>query len=462
MKGVLTMKRTKFLLRFVAIILVATLAASQFAIALAVSTPSVTVTNAADLLAAIENASEGDVIGIDGQITFDSSMVLGVDGKSITLQKASPNSNIYISSTCSATIKNITFDGAELEGTQPFLHSDSYAWVENCTFQNHSSTGSGAVAIWNGTMEFYNCTFQNNTASQSGHIEIGGMCTGIFEGCTFKKGSTTLGGGAITSNGTCKLKDCLLTENSGTTVGGAIRNSGNLTIENSKIFNNTAEIGADIATGLGNPITFADSASELNAMYAPDGFTAEWVKEKVESPTLGNYISWKLVLTEIPTEPTEPEEPEQTEKPDEPTTPSEPEESKQPTNTTTTTNSTTENNPSSSVRVEEPLGTVENNITLESPSDDVLKAYISAYMTDSSKGGTSTPIEQTITVESPEVGSDEPGTLNINVNIGSDLQEASQIEPMAAGASWYQVAVLCLLFGIFCSIIVLAISFHRK
>lgn len=83
-------------------------------------------------------------------------------------------------------------------------------------------------------------------------------------------------------------------------------------------------------------------------------------------------------------------------------------------------------------------------------------------MTDSSKGGTSTPIEQTITVESPEVGSDEPGTLNINVNIGSDLQEASQIEPMAAGASWYQVAVLCLLFGIFCSIIVLAISFHRK
>lgn len=450
------MKRTRIFTVLLAIILVATLATSQFAIALAASTPSVTVSNATDLLTAIENASEGDVVGIDGQITFDSSMVLGTDGKSITLQKVSPNSNIYISSTCSATIKNITFDGAELEGTQAFLQSDGYAWVENCIFQNHSSTGSGAVSIWNGSMEFYNCTFQNNTASQSSHVDIGGMCSGIFEGCTFKYGSTTLGGGAISSSGNCELKDCLLTENSGTTVGGAIRNSGNLVIENSKIFNNTAEIGADIATGLGSPIAFADSASELNAMYAPDGFTAEWVKEKVESPTLGNFISWKLVLTEIPTEPDEPEQP------DEPATPSEPEESKQPTNTTTTTNSTTENNPSSSVRVEEPLGTVENNITLESPSDDVLKAYISAYMTNSDKGGTTTPVEQVVTVESPEAGSDEPGTLNINVNIGSDLQEASQTEPVAAGASWYQVAVLCLLFGILCSMIMLAISFWKK
>lgn len=458
MKGVLTMKRTK-ILNVSAIILIVALAISQITVALAASSPSVKVTNATDLITAIENAADGDIIGIDGQITFDSSMVFGADGKRITLQKASPNSYIYISSTCSATIKNITFDGANLDGTQAFLQSDSYAWVENCIFQNHSSTGSGAVAIWNGTMEFYNCTFQNNTASQSGHIEIGGMCTGIFEGCTFKKGSTTLGGGAITNSGNCKLKDCLLTENSGTTVGGAIRNSGNLTIENSKIFNNTAEIGADIATGLENPIAFADSASELNAMYAPDGFTAEWQKEKIESPTLGNYISWKLVLTEIPTEPTEPTEPE---KPDEPVTPSEPEESKQPTNTTTTTNSTTENNPSSSVRVEEPLGTVENNITLESPSDDVLKAYISAYMTNSGKGGTTTPVEQVVTVESPEAGSDEPGTLNINVNIGSDLQEASQTEPVAAGASWYQVAVLCLLFGILCSMIMLAISFWKK
>lgn len=444
------MKRTRFLTILLAVALVLPTVLYSVPKVLAASSPSVKVTNATDLITAIENAADGDIIGIDGQITFDSSMVFGADGKRITLQKASPNSYIYISSTCSATIKNITFDGANMDGTQAFLQSDSYAWVENCIFQNHSSTGSGAVAIWNGTMEFYNCTFQNNTASQSGHIEIGGMCNGIFENCTFKKGSTTNGGGAITNSGTCKLKDCILTDNSGSTVGGAIRNSGILTIENSKIFKNTAEIGADIATGLENPITFADSASELNALYASDGFTAEWVKETVDNPLLGKYVSWKLVLTEIPTE-TEPPK----EEPTKPTESSEPKEEQKPTT------STTENNPSSSIRIDEPIGSIENNITLESLSDDVLKAYITAYMTDLSKGNTTTPIEQKVTVEAPEAGSDEPGTLNINVNIGSALQE-KEITPIETGVTWYQVAVLCLLFGILCSLIMLAISFKRK
>ena len=449
------MKRTRKLTFLLVIALISTMALCMPK-ALAASVPDVTVNNSTDLLDAIENASDGAVIGIDGQITFDTNMILGDDSKKITLQRASPNSYIFISSACSATIRNITFDGANLEGTQAFLQSDSYAWVENCTFQNHSSTGNGAVSIWNGTMEFYNCTFQNNTASQGGHIEISGMCTGIFEGCTFKNGSTTFGAGAIVNNGTCKLKNCLLTENSGTTVGGAIRNSGVLTIENSKIFKNTAEIGADIATGLNNPITFVDSASELNALYASDSFTAEWVKEKVESPTLGNYISWKLVLTEITATPEAPKET------DKSVTPTETDKEKSEQPTSTTSNSSIENNPSASVKIDEPMGNVENNITVESPSDAVLKAYISAYMNDSGKDGTTTPIQQTITVKGTEADSDEPGTLNINVNVGSDLQEASQTETVEAGASWYQVAVLCLLFGILCSIIVLAISFHKK
>lgn len=264
-----------------------------------------------------------------------------------------------------------------------------------------------------------------------------------------------MGGGAIVNNGTCKLKDCLLTENSGTTVGGAIRNSGVLTIENTKIFKNSAEIGADISTGLENPITFVDSATELNALYAPDGFTAEWQKETIENPTLGNYVSWKLLLTEIPTEPTEPEPQEPKEEPKE-----QPKE--EPKQQTTTTNESTENSPSASVRIDEPLGTVENNITVESPSEEVLKGYISAYMTNSGNGGTTTPIEQTITVESPEGASDKPDTLNININLGSELQQASRAEAVEVGITWYQVAVLCLLFGILCSVIVLAISFFRK
>ena len=183
----------------------------------------------------------------------------------------------------------------------------------------------------------------------------------------------------------------------------------------------------------------------MNTLYASDGFTAEWVKETIESPEYGEYISWKLLLTEIPSEPEQPDEPEES---TEPVEPSEPDKGNQP--TTTTNNSSTENNLSASVRIDEPLGNIENNITVEGPSDDVLKAYISAYMTDSGKGNTTTPIQQTITVEGTEAGSDEPGTLNINVNVGSDIQEDVQSISNENNLSWYQMIILCLIVAILC------------
>lgn len=443
------MKRTRILSLFLAIALVATMATSHITTAFAAGEPTATVTTSEELLAAIADAEDGAVIGIDGQITFDASMILGDENKKITLQKVNPNSSIYISSTCSATIKNIIFDGAELEGTQPFLQSDSYAWVEDCTFQNHSSTGSGAVAIWNGTIEFYNCLFENNTASQGGHISIDGMCNGIFEDCTFKNGSASFGGGAIVSSGTCRIKNCLFADNNGTTVGGAIRNSGVLTIENSKFNGNVAEIGSDIATGTGNPVTFIDSAAELNALYAADGVTAEWVTGTILNPEHGDYITWELVLTAIPEEPTEPEQPDEPTPPTEPVTPTEP---TQPNNT----NNSVESNPSTKITVDEPLGNVENHITVTTPSDNAAQAYINGYMAGNGQGGTSTPIEQTIRVEAAQAPTDnpsDPNSLNINITVGSDLPQSTEAVQAEPQITWYHVAVLCLLVAILCFLI---------
>lgn len=76
--------------------------------------------------------------------------------------------------------------------------------------------------------------------------------------------------------------------------------------------------------------------------------------------------------------------------------------------------------------------------------------------------GSGEPIEQTITIQSsPEgngSGSLEGMTLNVNVNIGSenaaDQQEAlSPSTVQQSGASWYQVAVLCLLSAILVCVI---------
>ena len=455
------MKRTRIFALFLVIALIVSMASGYITQASALEEPSVTVSTLDELLTAIAEAEDGAVIGLDGQIILTYSVMLGSESKSITLQKVSPNSNIFISSTSSATIRNITFDGAEIEGTQAFLQSDSYVRIKDCVFKNHYSTGygTGAVAIFSGMIEFYNCSFQNNTASQGGHIYIGGMCAANIENCTFTNGS----GSAISNNGTCNIKGSLLTENEGD-VGGAIRNSGILTIENSKIFKNTAEVGNDISTG--SPITFVDSAAELNALYAADGFTAEWVKDTVSSPLHGNYITWELVLTAIPEEPTEPEQPEEPTEPEEPKIPDDSDDKKEETPTQpNNTNNTVASNPTTKITVEEPLGNVENHITITTPSGDAQEAYISGYLNGNNQGGTSTPIEQTIKVEAaqaPTGNTSEPNTLNINITVGSDLPSSTETVQADNQITWYQVAVLCLLFGILCSLIMLSVSFFLK
>ncbi len=72
-------------------------------------------------------------------------------------------------------------------------------------------------------------------------------------------------------------------------------------------------------------------------------------------------------------------------------------------------------------------------------------------------GGSGEPIEQTIRVEAPDGSTGADGmTLNVNVNVGEDGtpdQEAEASPQQQDGASWYQVAVLCLLSAILVCVI---------
>lgn len=71
--------------------------------------------------------------------------------------------------------------------------------------------------------------------------------------------------------------------------------------------------------------------------------------------------------------------------------------------------------------------------------------------------GSGEPIEQTIRVETPDGSTGADGmTLNVNVNVGEDGtpdQEAEASPQQQDGASWYQVAVLCLLSAILVCVI---------
>ena len=71
--------------------------------------------------------------------------------------------------------------------------------------------------------------------------------------------------------------------------------------------------------------------------------------------------------------------------------------------------------------------------------------------------GSGEPIEQTIRVEAPDGSTGADGmTLNVNVNVGEDgtPDQEEEVSPKQQdGASWYQVAVLCLLSAILVCVI---------
>lgn len=528
------------------------------------------VSNADELLAAIESADHGDTIGIDNHIIFRKDFVVGSEEKSITIVRTSRYGYLDFGGTGSSVIQNITFDGGNIQSDYQMVYIDQNITVQDCLFKNCiCSTGQGgAIGIYGGRANFYNCIFENNQSIVGGHVLVNGALYVVFDECVFTKGNAVTRGGAIavSSSTTYEVNNCTITENQTGNYGGGIYNAGRGVLSQTKLYNNTVTLcGTDYASETGATLNFVESVKELEALFEEDGLKPiEW-----EIQTDVGITGAKLILEDItpiepeepdetePTEPDEPtEEPEQPTTPDESETPDEPGES-EPSTDGEQTDDPTEENPSEGDSDTEPdtpqdntpeeippsddegtgepdqqpeentpsNSTVDNSTTNNSVTDnsntdnssttgDIITDNSSRSSTDNSTSsnhesttdnsrysnttdsnntstvnnyytqpgtqpsnnqpevqtivvpvgntGSGEPIEQTITIQSsPEgngSGSLEGMTLNVNVNIGSenaaDQQEAlSPSTVQQSGASWYQVAVLCLLSAILVCVI---------
>lgn len=528
------------------------------------------VSNADELLAAIESADHGETIGIDNHIIFRKDFVVGSEEKSITIVRTSRYGYLDFGGTGSSVIQNITFDGGNIQSDYQMVYIDQNITVQDCVFKNCiCSTGQGgAIGIYGGRANFYNCIFENNQSIVGGHVLVNGALYVVFDECVFTKGNAVTRGGAIavSSSTTYEVNNCTITENQTGNYGGGIYNAGRGVLSQTKLYNNTVTLcGTDYASETGATLNFVESVKELEALFEEDGLKPiEW-----EIQTDVGITGAKLILEDItpiepeepdetePTEPDEPtEEPEQPTTPDESETPDEPGES-EPSTDGEQTDDPTEENPSEGDSDTEPdtpqdntpeeippsddegtgepdqqpeentpsNSTVDNSTTNNSVTDnsntdnssttgDIITDNSSSSSTDNSTSsnhesttdnsrysnttdsnntstvnnyytqpgtqpsnnqpevqtivvpvgntGSGEPIEQTITIQSsPEgngSGSLEGMTLNVNVNIGSenaaDQQEAlSPSTVQQSGASWYQVAVLCLLSAILVCVI---------
>ena len=167
------------------------------------------------------------------------------------------------------------------------------------------------------------------------------------------------------------------------------------------------------------------------------------------------------------TEPEAPDDENPDEEPTTPATPSEPSVNNNSATTTTTTNSNSSTDNSDRSIHSTTTDNSRRTETNDSNNTSTINNYYAQEQQPSGGGesvqtivvpaGSGEPIEQTIRVEAPDGSTGADGmTLNVNVNVGEDGtpdQEAEASPQQQDGASWYQVAVLCLLSAILVCVI---------
>lgn len=306
--------------------------------------PTVIVKNYAQLESALDQAKDGDVIGVSAGIAIKTNVNIGSSDKHITLKRMTAESYILVS-VGKTTFENITFDGASLKSTISFLQSQYEMEANNVVFQNCTSNIGGAISIEDGSATFTNCIFENNTAIAGGHLALKGNSNVIINQCTFTKGTAGNGGAiyVVSANAFCSVLSSVITENSAQDAGGGLANKGQVQIQGTKLYNNYATNGGyDIANLLTGITTLVDSTEELQNLFGDEFKINGWISDSsgvfIPDVDLSREdcllkLDYEEVVEE-PSEPSEPTDPGDTEDPDDTggdtTDPSEPSEGDDP------------------------------------------------------------------------------------------------------------------------------------
>lgn len=275
----------------------------------------VTVSTLEELLQAIDEADTGAVIGVGCEIICPGDTILGSPDKALTIQRTAPEGTINFTNgdgTGSATIQNITFDGAGVESFWAFISSTLSATFTGCSFVN-TICNTAPVMVGTAQNIFDGCTFDHNTGQQGGHLRIDGNTT--LENCTFTNGTATLRGGAVfISTGTTTMTGCTITGNHAGLLSGGVWNSGTLGVEGCKIYGNTTgddEAEDDVLNDYHGRLILRDNHAALLALYAPDGLTPnKWAVDTITEDDFGPDRDTKMIFTMTFAEPAPEPDPE--------------------------------------------------------------------------------------------------------------------------------------------------------
>ena len=233
-----------------------------------------------ELVAAIEQADDGTVIGIDCMIECPDGADLGKPDYSVILRRTGPEGWLTFQGNQSFVL-NITFDGNNILSPYAILRSGcSSLTVKDCNLINCNGKSDGAIRTGDGDILLIGCLFDNNTGNSGAHLRIEGK-NATIENCTFTNGHARYRGGAIFNFAfdDTSLSGCVITGNTADINGGGIYSgSRNLSITESKIHGNTAASEADDLTLMPkmNAPVF-DDYQDVVRLYEPDGlFPNDW------------------------------------------------------------------------------------------------------------------------------------------------------------------------------------------
>lgn len=256
------------------------------------ATPT-SVSTAEELLEAIAHANENDVIEIDGYIQTPSELVLGRADCPITIRRATSESQLILGSALEGNVKvqNITFDGGNIQGFQPFIWTDSPNQIfEKCNIINCASDIGAALNITAGETIISDCHFSNNKGLMGAHLRVGSR-NATIENCTFTGGyASSKGSVCICPLEKAFLIGCTVNGNTAEDRGGGIYvGSGELNIIGSKIYGNTADGNSDdITQDYWGRVFLADDYAALVELYKPDGMVPNrWTVDTYINPDMG-------------------------------------------------------------------------------------------------------------------------------------------------------------------------------
>jgi hypothetical protein len=284
----------------------------------------VEVSNYEELVEAMDEAEDGDTIGIAGKIMLPPNITLGYAVKHLTLQRveAEGYTGFEVETADDSSeidVMNITFDGGNLSSTDSIFISKQNIAFYDTNFINCLSTGGGAINVRSGDALFKDCSFNDNTASLGGHLY---MESGILniKNCTFTNGQAAHNGGAIRIGGStvCTISNSTIYNNAAKNQGGGIWNAGVLSIVTTKIYGNTAlNGGGDISSEISASIHLQDSDETIAELYeetgaSPDGWYYDYPNRKLDTEFLPSTVPLLLKFhfqDDAPPVDPEPEEP---------------------------------------------------------------------------------------------------------------------------------------------------------